>query len=63
MDDNERGSSVAAYSYIILFQPQSSTSVNQHKALVSIGVYSEDVSRKVVVKRTDKQLEGNISTC
>lgn len=61
MDDNERGSSVAAYSFIILFQPQSSTSVNQPKALVGFGVYSEDVSNKIVVKRSDKQLEGNTS--
>jgi hypothetical protein len=61
MDDNERGSSLAACSCIILFQPQSLTYVNQPKALVGIGVYSEDVSNKVVVKRIDKQLEGNIS--
>jgi hypothetical protein len=48
MDDNERGLSVAAYSFIILFQPQSSTSVNQPKALVGIGAYSEDVSNKML---------------
>jgi hypothetical protein len=61
MDDNERGSSLAAYSFIILFQPQSSTSANQPKALVGIGVYSEHVSNKIVVIRINKQLEGNIS--
>ena len=61
MDDNERGLSVVAYSFIIIFQPQFSTSVNQPKTLVVIGVYSEDVSKKIVVKRTDKQLEGNTS--
>ena len=61
MDDNERGLSVAAYSFIIIFQPQFSTSVNQPKTLVVIGVYSEDVSKKIVVKRTDKQPEGNTS--
>ena len=46
MDDNERGLSVVAYSFIIIFQPQFSTSVNQPKTLVVIGVYSEDVSKK-----------------
>jgi len=51
MDDNERGSSVAAYSFIILFQPQSSASVNQPKALVGIGVYDKDVGNKIVLKR------------
>jgi hypothetical protein len=56
MDDNERGLSVAAYSFIFIFQPQFSTSVNQPKTLVVIGVYSEDVSKQIVVKRTDKQL-------
>jgi hypothetical protein len=50
MDDNERDSTVAAYSFIILFQAQSSTSVNQPKTLVGIEVYSEDVSNKIVVK-------------
>jgi len=58
MDDTERGSSAAAYSFIILFQPQSSASVNQPKALVGIGVYNEDVGNKIVAKRIDKKTQG-----
>lgn len=55
MDDNERGSSVSAYSFIILFQPQTSASVNQSKTLVGIGVFNEGVGNKIVAKRIDKK--------